>query len=233
MGLSLHRKTMLYNFKKLAGSAAASLVAINSSESKASNGLRDTVDVNTIQSRWCTSGEDPYLFKERWMKVFDDWSSARVDPSKVSELFDTLKYDALHNKAFLEWVFTPSQSILDAELRDATDSQLASPESEQEQSVGVPGDQNNTDTSTTSDRHSFAQKMGFRRRSVLAQAPSAPPMTSWEKESQYFKLHGADKNEKSGIKLPFLRELYRYAKICKSLTRQPPQLWQSIVRMCD
>lgn len=214
--MRFHRKVMRYNFKKLGGGAAASLAAINSPENKTSGGQRDAVDPNSIQARWCT-GEDAELFKERWEKLFSEFCDIdKADPSKVSELYDTMKYDALHSKQFLEWVFTPSQTVIDEiALEEATTSQLASPESEKEEPVPGVERQDTSSTLSPHDRHSLAQKMGFRRRSVLAQPPSTPPLTSYEEDASYFKLFGGsgDIKVKQDKRLGRLRELYRYAKI--------------------
>ena len=51
-----------------------------------------TVEAN-LPSRWC-SGDTPFLFRERWEKIFDDWvgvKQEKFDPSRVSELYDSVR----------------------------------------------------------------------------------------------------------------------------------------------
>lgn len=224
--MKFHRRVMRHNFRKLDGSATAALAAINESadgkETRPSTKVINEAQLTaSIQSRWCT-GEDAELFKERWEKLFAEFcDSEKADPSKISELYDTCKFDALHNKSFLEWIFMPSQTLLD---------EIAKEEGDEKERLEPPGRHDTTSSlssgpSEKSDKGEkaekvektsapgFAQRIGFRRRSMLA-GPSTPPIPVQEEKS-YFKLYSGPGDAKSKVdkRLGRLRELYNYAKV--------------------
>ena len=213
--MKFHRRVMRHNFRRLDGRAAASLAAINGNgdvkESRPSTKvISEAQTAASIQSRWCT-GEDAELFKERWEKLFIEFcDSEKADPSKISELYDTCKFDALHNKSFLEWVFMPSQSLLDEIAKEEQDAV------EVEKIEPLPRQESTTTLSTSTDRsqsQGFAHRMGFRRKSVLGGPPT--PSIAPTEEKSYFKLFpgSGDTKPKVDKRLGRLRELYRYAKI--------------------
>lgn len=185
--MKFHRRVMRHNFARLAPSdAQTSLEKIKnppaanpgimegSTGSLGSDTQSHMQQATSVQTRWCT-GEDAELFKERWEKLFNEFTDAeKVDPSKISELYDTMKFDALHNRQFLEWVFTPGKSIIaELEAAESDDNALTRTES---QEARAEFDQTHDGTAPTPDATST--EASSRTSPANASTPSNPKPTT-------------------------------------------------------
>ncbi|KAH8433601.1 inositol polyphosphate kinase VIP1 [Aspergillus melleus] len=197
--MKFHRDVMRHNFQRLEKPQHHAMESGDFDDPTLTELHSGNPALDSIQGRWCT-GEDPTLFKERWEKLFAEFcDTEKVDPSKLSELYDSMKFDALHNRPFLEWVFMPP----DGDEGDvAEDNKSGSEGASQERNEELP------ESST------LARRFGLGKR--MHAFESMPHFRALDDSyDHYFKLYPGSSSTKAKLdgRLSKLRELYKLAKV--------------------
>ncbi|KAJ5435685.1 Histidine phosphatase superfamily clade-2 [Penicillium cf. griseofulvum] len=204
--MKFHRGVMRHNFEKLDASPNVFPIPSNDTETPI-----QPSEISSIQGRWC-AGEDPRLFKERWEKLFAEFcDTEKVDPSKLSELYDSMKFDALHNRQFLEWVFMPPENarVYDEDQKCKISAKIdAIAEGKLAQEAGNDKSEERIESQT------FVHRFGLKKR-ILA-LESLPHLRALDDSyDHYFKLFPGSQSSKCKMdeRLSKLRELYKLAKV--------------------
>ncbi|KAL2828628.1 histidine phosphatase superfamily-domain-containing protein [Aspergillus cavernicola] len=214
--MKFHRDVMRHNFQKMNRSVPSSAGDTDEATPSRTAALpSENPALSSIQGRWCT-GEDPTLFKERWEKLFAEFcDTEKVDPSKLSELYDSMKFDALHNRQFLEWVFTPPDAedsddeAVDVSCRRNSRKDLfAESKITGYEGVGHQKIDEHTENQT------LAHRFGLKKR--MHAFESMPHLRALDDSyDHYFKLYPSSNSSKAKLdsRLSKLRELYKLAKV--------------------
>ncbi|KAL4783461.1 histidine phosphatase superfamily-domain-containing protein [Aspergillus varians] len=219
--MKFHRDIMRHNFQTLDSPSPTPPSTTENADESASSRIAalpsENPSFSSIQGRWCT-GEDPMLFKERWEKLFAEFcDTEKVDPSKLSELYDSMKFDALHNRQFLEWVFTPPDAEdSDEEAADVSWRKVPRKDPPTESKVTIhDGSSHQRIDEQHSESQTLAYRLGLKRR-IHAFESSIPHLRALDDSyDHYFKLYPSSNSSKTKLdsRLSKLRELYKLAKV--------------------
>ncbi|OJJ94586.1 hypothetical protein ASPACDRAFT_82559 [Aspergillus aculeatus ATCC 16872] len=216
--MKYHRGVMRHNFRMIDKLSPKPLVSVppdifDGDRTRHSDAEYENPALDSIQGRWCT-GEDPMLFKERWEKLFAEFcDTEKVDPSKLSELYDSMKFDALHNRQFLEWVFMPPDSD-DSEDEQNVHSWKKITRNDLVGDTKTSKDGVNHENYVQADSSSFAHRFGWKKR--MHAFESMPHFRGLDDTyDHYFKLYPGSSPSKCKMdgRLSKLRELYKLAKV--------------------